>query len=128
MTAFWPWDDLSRGRLRLKRLKQFRQTPDEVKILSNLHVPAQATAELLVGVFETIGVIALVFGIYARLTAIFSAIFMFVVSFAVLSFWSPADPPPARAQKLNGFVVNIAIVGGLIYEVVVAPGRFSFAQ
>jgi putative oxidoreductase len=107
---------------------KFRQTPDEVKILSNLHVPAPATAELLVGVFETIGVIALVFGVYARLAAIFLAIFMVVVSFAVLSFWSPADPPPVRTQKLNGFVANIAIVGGLIYVVVVGPGRFSFAQ
>jgi uncharacterized membrane protein YphA (DoxX/SURF4 family) len=58
----------------------------------------------------------------------FLAIFMVVVSFTVLSFWFPADPPPARARKLNGFVANIAIVGGLIYVVVVGRGRFSFAQ
>ena len=56
------------------------------------------------------------------------AIFMIVISFAVLSFWSAADLPPVRAQKLNGFVANIAIVGGGIYVAVVGSGRFSFAQ
>jgi uncharacterized membrane protein YphA (DoxX/SURF4 family) len=77
---------------------KFPQMHDEVKILSNLHLPAPAMAELRVGVFETIGVIVLAFGIYARL----AAIFMVVASFAVLSFWSPrpAAGASSKAQRL----------------------------
>ena len=106
-------------------LSKFRRDPAEIKVLANLHIPAPASAEMLIGVCETIGVVALVFGIYARIAAVLLAIFMLVVSFAVLSFWSPADPAPVRTQKLNAFVANIAIVGGLIYVVAAGSGRLA---
>jgi len=109
-------------------VSKFRQTPAEIKVLANLHIPAPATVEVLVGICESIGAVALIFGVYARLASILLAIFMIVISFAVLSFWSPADPPAARAQKLNAFTANIAIVGGLIYVVVAGPGRMSLLQ
>ena len=105
---------------------KFRQVPAEVKMLANLHIPAPATVEVVVGVCEAIGTVALVFGIYPRLASILLAIFMVVISFVVLSFWKVADPPPVRAQKLNAFVANFAIVGGLIYVIVAGPGAFSF--
>lgn len=90
---------------------KFRREPAEIKVLAHLHIPAPETAELLVGVCETTGVVALVLGIYARLAAALLAIFMVVISFAVFSFWSRTDPRPVRAQKLNPFAANIAIVG-----------------
>jgi len=109
-------------------ISKFRTNPAEVKVLANLHIPAPTTVKLVVGVCEVIGVIALVFGIYARLASVLLAIFMVAISFAVLSFWSPVDPPPVRAQKLDSFVANIAIVGGLICLIAVGPGRFAFMQ
>jgi putative oxidoreductase len=107
---------------------KFRQEPAEVKLLAHLHIPAPAATELIVGACESIGVVALVFGIYARVASLLLAIFMVVISFVVLSFWSPADPLPVRAQKRNAFVANIAIVGGLIYIISAGPGRFALVQ
>lgn len=104
---------------------KFRREPNEVKILANLHIPAPAKMEVLVGVCEAIGVVALVSGIYAQAASVLLAIFLIVISFAVLSFWSPVDPPPVRAQKFNAFVANFAIVGGLIYVAALGAGRYS---
>jgi uncharacterized membrane protein YphA (DoxX/SURF4 family) len=54
------------------------------------------------------------------------AAILFDISFVVPSFWNVADPPPVRAQKLNAFIANFAIAGGLIYVIVAGPGPFSF--
>lgn len=105
---------------------KFRQVPAESARESSL--PTPAAVELLVGVCETIGAVALIFEIYARLASALLAIFMVAISFAVLSLWSPVDPPPVRAQKFNGFVANIATVGGLIYLVAAGSGRLSLMQ
>jgi putative oxidoreductase len=106
-------------------LSKFRRPPAEIKILSGLHIPAPAAVEVLVGVCETLGVLALALGIYTRIGAILLAIFMVGISVAVLSFWSSVDPPLVRAQKLDAFAANIAIVGGLIYVIALGPGRFA---
>jgi putative oxidoreductase len=109
-------------------LSKFRRDPAEVKVLANLHIPAPASVEMLVGVCEVIGALALVLGAYAQIASILLALFMIVVSFAVLTFWSPGDLAPVRAQKLNGFVANIAIVGGLIYVIAAGSGRLSLIR
>ena len=98
----------------ISALSKFRREPAEIKVLANLHIPAPASAEVLVGVCEVIGALALVLGIYAQIASILLAIFMVGISFAVPTFWSPGDPAPVRAQKLSSFAANIAIVGGLI--------------
>jgi putative oxidoreductase len=77
---------------------------------------------------RVIGALALVLGVYAQIASILLAIFMIVVSFAVLTFWSPGDPAPVRAQKLNSFAANIAIVGGLIYVIAAGSGRLSLIR
>ena len=112
----------------ISALSKFRRDPTEVKVLANLHIPAPVSAEVLVGVCEVIGALALVLGAYAQIASILLALFMIVVSLAVLTFWSPGDPAPVRAQKLNGFVANIAIVGGLIYVIAAGSGRLALLQ
>jgi putative oxidoreductase len=112
----------------ISALSKFRRDPTEIKVLANLHIPAPASAEVLVGVCEVIGALALVLGVYAQIASILLAIFMIVVSFAVLTFWSPGDSAPVRAQKLNSFVANIAIVGGLIYVIAAGSGRLSLIR
>ena len=112
----------------ISAISKFRREPAEIKLLANLHVPAPASVEVLVGVCEVIGAVALVLGIYAQIASILLAIFMIGISFTVLTFWSPGDPAPVRAQKLNGFAANISIVGGLIYVIAVGPGRLSLFQ
>jgi putative oxidoreductase len=112
----------------ISALSKFRRDPTEIKVLANLHIPAPASAEVLVGVCGVVGALALVLGIYAQIASILLAIFMIGISFAVLTFWSPGDPAPMRAQKLNSFAANIAIVGGLIYVVGAGSGRLSLIQ
>ena len=112
----------------ISAISKFRREPAEIKVLANLHIPAPASVEVLVGVCEVIGALALVLGVYAQIAAILLVIFMVGISFAVLNFWSPGDPPPVRAQKLNGFAANIAIIGGLIYVVAAGIGRLALIQ
>jgi putative oxidoreductase len=100
---------------------KFRQEQAEIKALASLHVPAPGTAELIAGICESVGVVALTLGIYVRTASLMLAIFMLAISFLVLSFWSGADPLPVRAQKKSAFFANIAIVGGLLYMVAMGP-------
>lgn len=106
-------------------VSKFRQASDEVAMLTDLRIPAPERVMGLIGVCESVGVLALVFGIYVQLVSVLLAIFLVVVTFAVLRFWSAVDDPPTRTQKLNSFVANIGIVGGLIYVIVAGPGRIS---
>jgi uncharacterized membrane protein YphA (DoxX/SURF4 family) len=99
----------------ISALSKFRRDPAEIKVLANLHIPAPASAEVLVGVCEVIGALALVLGIYAQIASILLAIFMIGISFTVLTFWSPGDPAPMRAQKLNSFAANIAMPWLLLF-------------
>lgn len=107
---------------------KYRRSPDEIKILAGLHFPAPATAEVLVGICETIGVLSLVFGFYTRLASLLLCVFIIAISFAVLPFWTGVDPPPVKAAKRNAFVANIAIAGGLICLIAAGPGRFSIMR
>jgi len=100
---------------------------NEVQVIANLHMPVPATLLLLVGVFETAGVLALVLGVYSRAASALLALFMIVISFVVLGFWSSKDPPQVRAQKRNAFISNIAIIGGLIYVIATGPGHFALS-
>jgi hypothetical protein len=69
---------------------KFLRVPGEVQVVTSLHIPAPRTVLVLVGVFETLGALALVIGIYARQPSVLLALFMVVISLAVLRFWSPA--------------------------------------
>lgn len=51
----------------ISALSKFHREPAEIKVLANLHIPAQASVEVLVGVCEIIGSLALVLGIYVAL-------------------------------------------------------------
>jgi putative oxidoreductase len=57
----------------ISALSKFRRDPAEIKMLANLHIPAPASAAVLVGVFEVIGALALVLGIYAQIASILLA-------------------------------------------------------
>jgi putative oxidoreductase len=104
---------------------KFERQPSEIQVVSNLHIPAPATLLVLIGAFETIGGLALVVGIYSRVSSALLALFMITISFAVLGFWSLRDPPQVRAQKRTAFVSNIGIIGGLICLIAAGPGRFA---
>jgi putative oxidoreductase len=84
--------------------------------------------ERLAGFCETIGAAALVLGVLARTASVLLICFTLFISFAILNFWSGAEPPPVRAQKRSAFFANIAVIGGLIYLAVIGPGRIAIGN
>jgi putative oxidoreductase len=66
---------------------KFLRVPGEVQVVTSLHIPAPRTVLVRVGVFETLGALALVIGIYARQASVLLALFMVVISLAVLRFF-----------------------------------------
>ena len=104
---------------------KLEREPREVQVIANLHMPVPAMLLVLVGVFETAGALALVLGVYVQAASALLALFMIVISFFVLGFWSSKDPPQVRAQKRSAFISNVAIIGGLIYVIAAGPGHFA---
>jgi putative oxidoreductase len=112
----------------ISAVSKLQRNPAELKVIASLHIPAPASVEVLVGICEVIGALALVLGVFVRIASILLALFLIGISFTVLTFWSSADPPPVRAQKLNNFAANASIVGGLVYVIAAGAGRFSLMQ
>jgi putative oxidoreductase len=112
----------------LSALDKFRNSPPEVRAIASLHMPAPTLLVRVAGLCEGLGVIALLFGIYIRAAAALLALFIVVVSFLFLKFWSTQDPPEVKGQKRNAFFGNVAVVGGLIYVLAVGPGQYGLMQ
>jgi putative oxidoreductase len=73
---------------------------------------------------EVLGPIALIIGIFPRLTAL--ALIAFVIAATATShrFWEYQEPQ-RRAQEIN-FSKNVGVMGGLLFYFVSGAGRWSF--
>jgi putative oxidoreductase len=109
-------------------LDKFRLDPVDLRQIASLHLPAPRMIERLTGVFETVGAAALVFGIYARVSAVALALFVAFVSLMFVRFWSFDGPPDVRAMLRNIFLANVAVIGGLLYVAAFGAGRLAFAD
>ena len=109
-------------------LDKFRLDPVELRQIASLHLPAPRAIERLTGVFETVAVAALVFGIYARVAAVALALFVAFVSLMFVRFWSFDGPPDMRSMLRNIFLGNVAVIGGLLYVAVLGAGGFAFVD
>ena len=73
---------------------------------------------------ELIGVVCLLVGYQARLTALVMAAYVCVLSIMLHNFWSPSASGLAQTE----FLKNMAIVGGLLMITAHGPGRFSLEE
>jgi putative oxidoreductase len=103
---------------------KLRAPPEELALLSRLHLPFPRLVEGGIGVFEVLGAISLISGIYARPMSLLLGLFLCLVTVVVVRFWSEQDPK--RSADRNVFFSNFAIVGGCLYIAIAGPGRLAF--
>ncbi len=104
---------------------KFRAPPEELAMLSNLHVPFPKLVERGIGGFEVIGAISLITGVYARPVSLLLGVFLCLVTLMVVHFWSEQDPK--QSIDRNTFFSNFSIIGGCLYIAIAGPGRLAWA-
>jgi putative oxidoreductase len=104
---------------------KFRAPPEELAMLRRLHLPFPRLVESGIGVFEVLGAISLISGIYARPMSLLLGLFLCFVTVVVMRFWSEQEPK--RSADRNVFFSNFSIVGGCLYIAIAGPGRLAFA-
>jgi putative oxidoreductase len=104
---------------------KFRAPPEELAMLSRLHVPFPRLVERGIGGFEVLGAISLISGFYARPTSLVLALFLCLLTVMVVHFWSEQDPK--RSVDRNTFFSNFSIIGGCLYIAIAGPGRLAWA-
>jgi putative oxidoreductase len=75
---------------------------------------------------EIVGPIALVLGVFPRLTALLLIAFTVVATVISHSFWM--FPAEAQAAQQTQFFKNVAIIGGLLFYFVSGPGAYSVPE
>ena len=102
---------------------KFRAPPEELAMLSRLHLPFPRVVEGGIGAFEVLGSFSLILGIYTRPMSLLLGLFLFLVTVLVVHFWSEQDPK--RSADRNVFFSNFAIVGGCLCIAIAGPGRLA---
>lgn len=92
--------------------------------IAGLGFPAPGIVEKLTGLFLVLCSAALIFGVGTRIAGTLLAVFVFVVTPLLLRFWAVGDPAVSNKMK-QGFVSNLAIIGGIAALVTAGPGAFA---
>ena len=103
---------------------KFIAPPREIAMLISLHLPFPRLLERGIGVFEAIGVVSLVLGIYARPMSLLLGLFMLAVTVLLVRFWSKQGEE--KLTDRNTFFANLSIVGGCLLVAIAGPGRMAF--
>jgi putative oxidoreductase len=91
--------------------------------LAKLGVPYPEIVAIVATAVEVLGPIALVFGIFPRLTAILMIAFVVIATALAHRFWE--FPEAQRIGQQQSFMRNIAVIGGLLFYYVSGPGRWA---
>lgn len=105
---------------------KFKAPTEELAMLRRLHLPFPRLIEGGIGVFEVLGVIALLSGVYARPMSLLLGLFLCLVTIAIVRFWSEQEPK--RSADRNVFFSNLSIVGGCLYIAIAGPGRIALTM
>jgi putative oxidoreductase len=93
--------------------------------LDKLGVPSPEIVGVVAVAVEVLVPIALILGLWPRISALVLIAFVVVATALAHRFW---EVPPADYQvQLNSFLKNIAIIGGLLFYYVSGPGAFALA-
>jgi putative oxidoreductase len=91
--------------------------------LAKLGAPYPEALAIVATAVEVLGPIALVLGIFPRLTAVLMVAFVVVATGLAHRFWE--FPEPQRMGQQQSFMKNIAVIGGLLFYYVSGPGRWA---
>jgi putative oxidoreductase len=76
---------------------------------------------------EILGPIALILGVFPRLTALFLIAFTLIATLISHNFWELTDAAARQAQQIQ-FLKNLAIMGGLLFYFVSGSGALSLSR
>jgi putative oxidoreductase len=91
--------------------------------LAKFGVPYPEIVGVVAVAVEVLGPIALVLGIFPRLTAILMIAFVIIATGLAHRFWE--YPEAQRVAQQSSFMKNIAVIGGLLFYYVSGPGRWA---
>ncbi|MDP3996458.1 MAG: DoxX family protein [bacterium] len=80
---------------------------------SSKGVPFPKTANILAGLFLTLGGLGIVAGLYIVLSSILLIVFLIAVNFMIHSFWKNKNADE-KASDLQHFLKNTALIGALL--------------
>lgn len=106
----------------------FNKTVDQVKgTMTSAGIPENAVAPLIVAaiVFEIVGAVSIILGLFTRLGAVLLIIFLLIVSPIFHNFWKLEPNTPQYQDQMANFMKNVAILGGMLILLARGPGLCS---
>jgi putative oxidoreductase len=95
------------------------------KYLGTMGVPYPEIVGVVAVAIEVLVPIALILGLWPRISALLLIAFVIVATGLAHRFW---DFPEAQQQaQVNNFLKNISIIGGLLFYYVSGPGAWSLS-
>jgi putative oxidoreductase len=85
-------------------------------------IPAAPVALAIATFIELVGGMAIVFGVFSRVSALVMLLYLIPVTLVMHDFWS-VGPAQMNIQLVN-FLKNLAIMGGLAMVSAFGPGRY----
>jgi putative oxidoreductase len=95
--------------------------------LAKLGMPYPEIVAVIAVAIEVLMPIALVLGVFPRISALLLLAFVIIATGLAHRFWEFAEPAARQAQQ-SSFLKNIAIMGGLLFYYVSGPGAFALAS
>jgi putative oxidoreductase len=95
------------------------------KYLGSLGVPYPDIMAMVAAAIEVVGPIALILGVFPRITALLLGAFMIIATALAHRYWE--FPEVQFGNQMNHFLKNIAILGGLFFYYVSGPGAWALA-
>src|SRR5690242_8984059 len=96
----------------IRNLQKFH-VDDHIARLTKFKAPFPKVTFWVGQVMEFIGIALVLFNWHPAVGVIILIVFTVVATLLLLRFWE-VDVPPMRIGMQNGFVANIAVVGGLL--------------
>jgi putative oxidoreductase len=97
-----------------------------VHMLKIIGIPAAPLALGIATVIELLGGLALLLGLYTRVSAAIMFLYLIPVTLIMHNFWSVG--PLQMSIQLVNFLKNLAIMGGLAVLAGYGPGRYSIGN
>ncbi len=112
----------------IMKAAMFNDTVEHVKgTMTAAGIPEAAVPALIVAaiVFEILGSLMIILGLFTRLGAVLLIIFLLIVSPIFHNFWKLEPNTPQYQEQMANFMKNVAILGGMLILLARGPGLCS---
>ncbi len=88
-------------------------------------VPSSKAMVILSGLMIFLGGLGIVLGVFHSIAVLLIVLFLIPVTFIMHNYWADADPQAKMNDKI-AFMKNMALIGGALAFLAVAPWPFVF--